>query len=77
MKGCYYVTPVSDEARKHGIENYAVDLYSPDVPRCTCGDHTFRQVICKHMLACLLYESQSKVVAALAAEIRSLAPKPD
>lgn len=65
MPGCYSVTPVGPEAEKHGIIGYWVDLYSHDVPRCDCGDHTFRQVICKHMLACLLYENHPVVVDAL------------
>jgi hypothetical protein len=65
--GCYSVTPVSPEAEKHGIVGYWVDLYSHDVPRCDCGDHTFRQTICKHMLACLLHECHPAVVAVLAA----------
>ena len=63
--GAYAVTPVSEEARKHGIDYYAVDLRSPDVVRCTCADHTFAQKICKHMLACLLHENEPHVVAAL------------
>lgn len=63
--GCYSVTPVSPEAEKLGILAYWVDLYSHDIPRCTCADHTFRQVICKHMLACLLHENHPLVVSEL------------
>lgn len=65
--GAYSVTPVGREAERHGILGYWIDLRSPDVPRCTCADHTFKQVICKHMLACLLYEGEPHVVAALQA----------
>jgi hypothetical protein len=63
--GCYSVTPVGPEAAKLGIIGYWVDLYSHDIPRCTCGDHIFRQVICKHMLACLLHENHPLVVSEL------------
>jgi hypothetical protein len=63
--GCYSVTPVGPEAEKLGVFAYWVDLYSHDIPRCTCGDHIFRSVICKHMLACLLHENHPLVVSAL------------
>jgi hypothetical protein len=64
-EGCYAVTPVGKSSEKLGFTEHSVDLYSSDVPRCDCADHTFRQVICKHMLACLLVEGHPVVVAAL------------
>lgn len=64
--GCYSVGPVSPQSERQGILGHWVDLHSQDIPRCDCGDHTFRQVICKHMLACLLHENHPVVVAALA-----------
>lgn len=64
--GCYSVTPASAASEKQGIVGYWVDLYSHDVPRCDCGDHTYRDTICKHMLACLLHENNPTVCAALA-----------
>lgn len=64
--GCYSVGPVSPQSEKQGVVGYWVDLYSHDVPRCDCGDHTYRDTICKHMIACLLHEGNPHVVRALA-----------
>ena len=35
------------------------------VPRCDCGDHIWRERICKHILAALLREGNDTVVRAL------------
>jgi hypothetical protein len=43
-----------------------VDLYSTSHPRCDCGDHLWRDQICKHILAALLREGNERVVRALA-----------
>jgi len=34
-------------------------------PRCDCGDHLWRERICKHILAALLREGNERVVEAL------------
>ena len=42
-----------------------VDLYTASIPRCDCGDHIWRDRICKHILAALLREGNDTVVRAL------------
>jgi hypothetical protein len=42
-----------------------VDLYTTSIPRCDCGDHIWRERICKHILAALLREGNETVVRAL------------
>ena len=42
-----------------------VDLYTTAHPRCDCGDHLWRERICKHILAALLREGNDRVVGAL------------
>jgi hypothetical protein len=49
-----------------GSQTHWVDLYSTAHPRCDCGDHLWREQICKHILAALLREGNDRVVAALA-----------
>lgn len=46
-----------------------VDLYTASIPRCDCGDHLWRDRICKHILAALLREGNDTVVRALGALI--------
>jgi hypothetical protein len=53
------LTPLDEESTHH------VDLYSSDIPRCDCGDHEYRGMICKHILACLLVERHPVVADAL------------
>ena len=48
-----------------GSQTHWVDLYSTAHPRCDCGDHLWREQICKHILAALLREGNDRVVAAL------------
>ncbi len=48
-----------------GSQTHWVDLYSAAHPRCDCGDHLWRERICKHILAALLREGNDRVVAAL------------
>ncbi|HEX5724946.1 MAG TPA: SWIM zinc finger family protein [Longimicrobiaceae bacterium] len=62
-----------------GDETHWVDLRSPHHPRCDCGDHLWRDRVCKHMLAALLREGDERVLVALAAlvrELRTLATPP-
>jgi hypothetical protein len=56
------------EARRVGSGQYEVrghwvDLYSPDVPRCDCADHLWKDQICKHMLAAMLAEGDPVVTS--------------
>lgn len=56
------------EGRYHftgGSQEHWVDLYSTHHPRCDCGDHLWRDRICKHILAALLREGNEPVVRAL------------
>ena len=48
-----------------GTQSHWVDLYSASHPRCDCGDHLWRERICKHILAALLREGNERVLTAL------------
>jgi hypothetical protein len=48
-----------------GDQVHWVDLYTTSHPRCDCGDHLWRERICKHILAALLREGNERVVRAL------------
>ncbi len=48
-----------------GAQEHWVDLYTARIPRCDCGDHLWRERICKHILAALLREGHEQVVRAL------------
>jgi hypothetical protein len=48
-----------------GATEHWVDLYTASHPRCDCGDHLWREQICKHILAALLREGNARVVDAL------------
>jgi hypothetical protein len=48
-----------------GAQTHWVDLYTAGMPRCDCGDHVWRERICKHILAALLREGNERVLAAL------------
>jgi hypothetical protein len=48
-----------------GTSSHWVDLYTAGLPRCDCGDHLWRDQICKHILAALLREGDERVLAAL------------
>lgn len=52
-----------------GGHEHWVDLYTESIPRCDCGDHLWRDRICKHILAALLREGNDTVVRALGALI--------
>ena len=53
-----------------GSSVHWVDLYSSAHPRCDCGDHLWREQICKHILAALLREGNERVVRALGGMIQ-------
>jgi hypothetical protein len=49
-----------------GTQDHWVDLFTAAHPRCDCGDHVWRDQVCKHILAALLREGDPRVVGALA-----------
>lgn len=49
-----------------------VDLIDPAMERCDCADFIWRQLVCQHMLACLLREGDERVVAAAARLVTAL-----
>jgi hypothetical protein len=53
-----------------GDHDHWVDLYTTSHPRCDCGDHLWRERICKHILAALLREGHERVVDALGSLFR-------
>jgi hypothetical protein len=55
-----------------GDEPHWVDLYSRFVPRCDCGDHLWRERICKHILAALLREGDERVIRELGGLVHAL-----
>jgi hypothetical protein len=63
------------EGRYHftgGAHDHWVDLYTAQYPRCDCGDHLWRERICKHILAALLREGNERVVRALSSVVERL-----
>jgi hypothetical protein len=52
-----------------GAQEHWVDLYTAGHPRCDCGDHLWRERICKHILAALIREGNERVVRALGAVV--------
>ncbi|CAN5515807.1 hypothetical protein BH24GEM3_BH24GEM3_21230 [soil metagenome] len=59
-----------------GREAHYVDLYSAQHPRCDCGDHLWRDRICKHILAALLRVGDERVVLALRELVQELRALP-
>ena len=55
-----------------GAQDHWVDLYTANHPRCDCGDHLWREQICKHILAALLREGNERVVRALGGVVERL-----
>ena len=55
-----------------GRETHWVDLYTRNQPRCDCGDHLWRERICKHILAALLREGDERVLRAVGALVARL-----
>lgn len=49
-----------------------VDLIDPAMERCDCADFIWRQIVCQHLLACLLREGDERVVAAAARLVTAL-----
>ena len=59
-----------------GLQTHWVDLYTASLPRCDCGDHLWREQICKHILTALLREGDERVLAALRGLVRRLRDLP-
>jgi SWIM zinc finger len=55
-----------------GAATHWVSLYGADQPRCDCGDHLWREQVCKHILAALLREGNEGVVGALGELVATL-----
>jgi hypothetical protein len=55
-----------------GEHEHWVDLYTAGYPRCDCGDHLWRERICKHILAALIREGNERVVQALGMVVERL-----
>lgn len=54
--GVYYVTGPADIS----AEPHWVQMVANDAPFCDCGDHVFRETLCAHGLAVLLYEKDER-----------------
>jgi len=65
-RGRYHVTG--------GRHDHWVDLYTTSHPRCDCGDHLWRERICKHILAALLREGDERVITALPRLMKHIGP---
>lgn len=55
-----------------GRDTHWVDLEDRRHPTCDCGDHLWRDELCKHILAALLREGHPEVLIALGLLVRSL-----
>jgi hypothetical protein len=55
-----------------GAEEHWVDLLTPNQPRCDCGDHLWRERVCKHILAALLREGDPEIISAVGDLVRDL-----
>lgn len=55
-----------------GTEPHWVDLHSRRVPRCDCGDHLWREQVCKHILAALLREGDERVIREVGGLVHAL-----
>ena len=55
-----------------GSQTHWVDLYTASLPRCDCGDHLWRERVCKHILAALLREGDERVLTALRSLVHQL-----
>lgn len=60
-----------------GKEPHYVDLYTRRMPRCNCGDHIWRDRVCKHILAVMLREGDERVIAAVGGLVSRLREEAD
>jgi len=62
------------EGRYHvwgGSGSHWVSL-TPGHPQCDCGDHIWRDSVCKHILAALLRDGDEHVIAALGGLVKAI-----
>jgi hypothetical protein len=57
-----------------GKQDHWVDLYTAAHPRCDCGDHVWRDAVCKHILAALMREGNERVLRAVGTLFTRLQP---
>ncbi len=55
-----------------GAQAHWVDLYNTAHPRCDCGDHLWREQVCKHILAAMLREGDERILRAVGTLVRQL-----
>lgn len=55
-----------------GAEEHWVDLRSRLLTRCDCGDHLWRERICKHILAAMLREGDERVIREVGGLVHAL-----
>jgi hypothetical protein len=55
-----------------GTQEHWVDLYHTSHPRCDCGDHLWRERLCKHIMAALLREGNEPAIHAVGELVHSL-----
>ena len=55
-----------------GSEAHWVDLYTTHNPRCDCGDHLWRERVCKHILAAMLREGDERVIREVGGLVQAL-----
>jgi uncharacterized Zn finger protein len=55
-----------------GAEPHWVDLHTANQPRCDCGDHLWRERVCKHILAAMLREGDERVLRELGVLVHHL-----
>ena len=55
-----------------GKDVHWVDLNTVNQPRCDCGDHLWRDRVCKHILAALLREGDTRVLHEVGTLVRGL-----
>ncbi len=55
-----------------GTEPHWVDLRSRLLTRCDCGDHLWRERVCKHILAAMLREGDERVLREVGGLVQAL-----
>ena len=61
-----------------GAHEHWVDLGADGArPRCDCGDYTWRDRDCKHILAAMLHEGNSSVIQAIGPMVARLRQQPE
>ena len=59
-----------------GQEPHYVDLKDPSHPACDCGDHAFRDKVCKHIIRALLAVGDRRTITELGGILAQLDLKP-